>query len=254
MKNFAPDEHQLHPMSLMAFALSLVSLIIVVVSMIAARYTDSFHWLIILDTFICLIFWFQLSIDLVRSRNKRRYLRQHWIDFIASVPIIEPLRFMRLFQIFRVIRLIRTSQDVLGQLSRAPKETTLASLILLLTLLLTLGSTFILLVEGNAPDATITNADDALWWVIVTISTVGYGDLYPVTNWGRIIAGIVIVSGVAIFGMVAGLVSSAIQKRHQVQPEWQQILDNQERLLKRIDSLEQQLKSEKESSVSYRKP
>ncbi len=254
MKNFAASNHELNPMSLMAFVLSLMSLIIVTVSMVTARFTDTFQWLITLDTLICIVFWIQLSADLSRSTNRRAFLRRHWIDYVASIPIIEPLRFARLFQVFRIIRLMRNSQDVLARLANAPRETTFASLILLFTLLLTLGSTSILVVESQAPHANIDNASDALWWVFVTISTVGYGDLYPVTPWGRVIAMVVIICGVAIFGMVAGLVTSAITKRHQPNTEWQQLLENQQMLLDKIEQLEDRLDAQTLSGKHQNNP
>jgi Ion channel len=70
------------------------------------------------------------------------------------------------------------------------------------------GSLWILNVEQNAPGANITSASDALWYTIVTTSTVGYGDRYPVTNEGRIIGSLIIVVGVAIFGTFTGYLAN----------------------------------------------
>ena len=62
--------------------------------------------------------------------------------------------------------------------------------------------------EQDAPDATITSAPDALWYVLVTISTVGYGDEYPVTTGGRALGSIVILIGVGIFGTFTGYLAN----------------------------------------------
>ena len=70
------------------------------------------------------------------------------------------------------------------------------------------GSLWILNVEENASGANITTASDALWYTIVTISTVGYGDRYPITNEGRIIGSLIIVVGVAIFGTFTGYLAN----------------------------------------------
>ena len=75
-------------------------------------------------------------------------------------------------------------------------------------LVLEFGSLEILHVEQNAPGANITTASDALWYTIVTISTVGYGDRYPVTNEGRIVGSLIIVVGVGIFGTFTGYLAN----------------------------------------------
>lgn len=108
-----------------------------------------------------------------------------------------------------------------------------------------------LMIEGDIPESNIHNASDALWWVFVTISTVGYGDHYPVTTLGKILAAVIIVCGVGLFGMVAGLVSSMIsdpgklkhekEQEHLHQQEWKQMLDIQQQLLMRLEQLENRL-------------
>ena len=69
------------------------------------------------------------------------------------------------------------------------------------------ASIFILLAEDGAPSANIVTAGDAVWWVLVTVATVGYGDMYPVTNNGRFIALFVIVAGVGLFGILSGFLT-----------------------------------------------
>lgn len=236
-------------MNLMAFVLSIASLILITSTLFLLHSSPTFHLFIAIDTFICAIFWCQLLIDLLRSPHKKGYLKQHWPDFIASIPVIEPLRFIRVLQILRVIRLLRSSKQIYTQLQNNRKETTLASIFLLLTVLVTIGATSILFVEGNVAHANIHSAGDALWWVFVTISTVGYGEYYPVTTWGRIIASMIIISGVGLFGMVAGLMSSIISDpKHEAQEqaqqhrqEWHQMLANQQALLSRLEHLEHKI-------------
>ena len=82
------------------------------------------------------------------------------------------------------------------------------TLLLMGILVLEFGSLEILHIEQNAPGANITSASDALWYVIVTISTVGYGDRYPVTNDGRIVGSLIIIVGVGIFGTFTGYLAN----------------------------------------------
>ena len=75
-------------------------------------------------------------------------------------------------------------------------------------LVLEFGSLEILHIEQHAPGANITTGSDALWYVIVTISTVGYGDRYPVTNRGRFCGSLIIIIGVGIFGTFTGYLAN----------------------------------------------
>ncbi|KKC98146.1 potassium channel family protein [Photobacterium halotolerans] len=249
MKKIDGVKHELNPMSLVALVLSFVSLALVTSLFFIPRNDRVYTLFITIDTMICLFFWLQLTADLLRSGNKKAFLKTHWPDYLASIPIIEPLRFMRLVQIFRVIRLIRSGQQLLRHILDYRREATIATILLLLTVLVTVGSSLILIIESKDPNANIQSADEAIWWVFVTISTVGYGDHYPVTTLGKILATVIITCGVGLFGMVAGLISSFVSdpNKHKPSPQhhdhmhWEKILDNQEQLLKRIDDLEQRL-------------
>ena len=68
----------------------------------------------------------------------------------------------------------------------------------------------VLKAENASPNANITSASDAIWWAYVTITTVGYGDQYPTTNWGRIIGVLVMSAGVGLFGTLAGFLSGKL--------------------------------------------
>jgi voltage-gated potassium channel len=194
----------------------------------------------------------QLSVDLIRSTNKLQFMKRHWIDFLASLPMIEPLRYARLFSILRVVLVIRSSRNVIRQLLRNKHETTLASILLLMVILLTAGSSMMLFIEGHSPNANIKDGGDAMWWALVTISTVGYGDHYPVTDGGRILAAGLIICGVGLFGMISGLVTSMITSPSKVQTTRSEnkekllieLVEKQNEILRRLDNLEQQNKRE----------
>ncbi|QUJ69015.1 potassium channel family protein [Photobacterium sp. GJ3] len=249
MKNIDGVKHELNPMSLVALVLSFISLALVTSLFFIPRDDRVYSLFITIDTLICLVFWLQLTADLIRSQDKRAFLKTHWPDYLASIPIIEPLRFMRVVQIFRVIRLLRSGQQVLQHVLTYRREATIATIVLLLTVLVTVGSSLILIIESKDPAANIHSADDALWWVFVTISTVGYGDHYPVTTLGKLLAAVIITCGVGLFGMVAGLISSFISepgKHKQATPvadqqHFEQLLQSQQKLLTRIDALERKL-------------
>ncbi|PIW61999.1 ion transporter [Shewanella sp. CG12_big_fil_rev_8_21_14_0_65_47_15] len=196
------------PFELAMMLLSLLSVIIVLVMTFGRLDGETYRLLFFIDTTICLIFMINFFIGLFRARDKTYYLRHHWIDFIASIPAIEALRIARVFQILRVIRLIRMSRSLLLPLIKQRKQTTLASLLVAMVTILTFASIIILIVESGTEGANIQTAEQAIWWALVTISTVGYGDYYPVSTAGHIVGGIVIVSGVSFFGVISGYMAS----------------------------------------------
>ncbi|OCH13243.1 MULTISPECIES: ion transporter [unclassified Aliivibrio] len=241
----------LKPMSLMSLILSFLSLIVISSLLFVPLEHNSRTMLITLDTIICGLFLFQLSIDFFRSKHKLQYLQDHWIDFIASIPIIEPVRYARIFHILRVFRLLRSSQSLLKQIQSNRKEATIASILILMVTLISLGSVFMLMFEGKDPNANIHTAGDAVWWAFVTISTVGYGDHYPVTFAGKVLAVLVIISGVGIFGMISGLITSIItepskiekrkkeqEDRHHRDERLELLLQQQAEILKKLDQID----------------
>ncbi|MGD8112078.1 potassium channel family protein [Vibrio sp. NTOU-M3] len=243
------------PMSLLSLILSFVALFVVSTLLFAPLQPQTRQVLIGLDFIICSIFLLQLSVDLIRSTDRVQFLKRHWIDFLASLPMIEPLRFARLFHILRVILVLRSGHYVIHQLLDNRRETTLASILLLLVVLLTVGSSMMLMIEGKAANANIQSGGDALWWALVTISTVGYGDHYPVTNGGKILASALIICGVGIFGMISGLITSFItsptrrQARRSENKErlLHELVQQQQEILQRLERIEHNQESNKKS-------
>ena len=122
------------------------------------------------------------------------------------------LRLARLSRLARIARLLRGEKkkalikDILDNRSRYAAFLT----ILLTILVLTVASVLVLQFESKSPDANITSGGDALWYAIVTITTVGYGDRYPVTAAGRITAMFIMFMGVGIIGALASLLASPL--------------------------------------------
>ncbi|EEX93258.1 cAMP-dependent Kef-type K+ transporter [Vibrio orientalis CIP 102891 = ATCC 33934] len=245
-KNNIKDDTK--PMSLLSLILSFMALFVISGLLFFPLRPETRQVLIGLDFIICSIFILQLGIDLIRATDRVQFMKRHWIDFLASLPMIEPLRYARLFSILRVILVIRSSRSVIRQLLKNKHETTLASILLLMVILLTAGSSIMLFLEGQSPNANIQDGGDAMWWALVTISTVGYGDHYPVTDAGRILAAGLIICGVGLFGMISGLVTSMITSPSKIQTTRSEnkerllleLVEKQDEIIKRLDRLERQ--------------
>ena len=120
---------------------------------------------------------------------------------------------MQLFRIFRIIRIIRLLREIgapeLSQDFRREKAVSaMAAVTFLVILVLQFGSYLIIGIEVRSSAANITTPFDAIWWVFVTITTVGFGDKYPVTNSGRIIGTLVIITGVTLFTVLTGFIAT----------------------------------------------
>ena len=242
------SKNEIKPMGLMSLVLSFLSLFVISGLLFFNHNPETYSLLIGIDTVICSLFLLQLSIDLFRAKNRLQFIKQHWMDFVASIPLVEPLRYGRIFQILRVIRVIRSGKNIFSQINQNRKEATVASILLLLMLLLTLGSGAILLAEQGKIGTNINTMGDALWWAIVTVSTVGYGDHYPITDLGRIIASVILICGVGIFGMISGLITSLITTPNHTTPHTQieknnqlllQLIEQQKILTEKIKKLEE---------------
>jgi hypothetical protein len=167
--------------------------------------------LLAMNGLISLILLIDFVYRLASAPSKGRYLlRQYgWADLLAALPL-QQVKVFRLFRLVRIGVLLRENgyRNLRGSLVRNRAGSALLSLLLLGILVLEFGSLWVLAVEEGAPGATITSASDAIWYVLVTISTVGYGDEFPVTTEGRLLGAVVIVIGVGIFGTFTGYLAN----------------------------------------------
>ncbi len=154
------------------------------------------------------------------SKSGYFFRRYGWADLFASLPV-QQLKVLRLFRLIRVFRLLRANgvRPIAHSLLRNRAGSALLSLLLMGILVLEFGSLWMLALEQNAPGANIKSASDSLWYVVVTISTVGYGDQYPVTTAGRILGAVIIVIGVGIFGTFTGYLANLFLARRPASDE-----------------------------------
>lgn len=195
-----------------------------------------------IDTLICVVFLADFGIRFYKAKSKLAFLKWGWIDLIASIPNLQIFRWGRLVRVLRIIRLIRAlraTHKVTTLLLKNKFQGGVASVVLTAVLLVVFSSVGILICEQQDPQANIKTADDAVWWSVTTITTVGYGDKYPVTSEGRFLAMILMVSGVGLFGGMSGLVASLFvgSKDKKITEEENRILTRLERLEGKIDRL-----------------
>jgi len=172
------------------------------------------------DNAICVVFLFDFTLRLRRASPKRSYFlgERGWLDLLGSVPSFGVLKYAALLRLARLSRLARIARLLRGKGRTALAQDVLrnrgqyAAVIALLSgmTVLVVASVLVLQFDSRTSDANITTGGDALWWSIVTITTVGYGDLYPVTTLARITGAFVMFAGVGIIGALASILASIL--------------------------------------------
>ncbi len=172
------------------------------------------------DNAVCIIFLIDFAMNITGAKPKRAYFigQRGWLDLLGSIPSFGFIPFTALFRLARLSRLTRITRLLRGQ---AGKDLVLDVLknrsqyamfitILLAGMTLAVASLLVLEFESRSPDGNITTGGDAIWWGIVTITTVGYGDFYPVTTLGRITGLFVMFAGIGIIGALASILASLL--------------------------------------------
>jgi voltage-gated potassium channel Kch len=164
----------------------------------------------IIDVPLTLIFLLDFTSRLLRSEPKRHYFidQRGWLDLLGSLP-----SFFRLFRIFRLVRVTRLLSEygvknIVRSFIKNRADNALIVVLFMVLLVLEFGSMFVTYFEQYAEGANITTGGDAVWWAFVSITTVGYGDKFPVTEGGRTAAFFVLATGVGLFGVLSGYLAN----------------------------------------------
>jgi voltage-gated potassium channel len=199
--------------------LTIFSLAIMVLQLLPVTQAEQ-DLLRLYDNVVCVIFLADFAFNLVGARPKRGYFigQRGWLDLLGSIPSLGFIPFTALFRLARLSRLARITRLLRGQ---AGKDLVLDVLknrgqyatfitILLAGIVLSTASLLVLEFESRSPDANITTGGAAIWWGLVTITTVGYGDFFPVTLLGRITGVFVMFAGIGIIGALASILASML--------------------------------------------
>ncbi|MGL4651784.1 MAG: ion transporter [Caldilineaceae bacterium] len=168
--------------------------------------------LLVMNTILTPIFLGDFVYRLLTAESRSTYFWRGfgWADLLSSLPFARA-KFLRFFRLWRVIRLFVKFglRNLVRQFVTHRAENALLTVVFLVICVLQFGALSVLYVEINAPNGNIKNASDALWWVYVSITTVGYGDRFPTTDTGRIIGLFVLTAGVGLFGTLSGYLANA---------------------------------------------
>ena len=151
------------------------------------------------------IIWGVFVLDVIfrwiSSESTSKFLKSSWLEIVALV-----VPFMRILRVFRVVLALRGIKGFVKNRASAAGS----YILMLVPLTWFSGGIAVLDAESTNPDASITNLREALWWSLATITTVGYGDKYPTTLEGQLVAAVLMLTGIALFSAGAGIFASWI--------------------------------------------
>ena len=208
-----------------------------------------------IDFFVCAIFLADFFVRFQRAPSKAKFLKWGWIDFISSIPMLDIFRvgrIVRIVRVFRILRAFRSTKNLVTYFLHHRKVTSFAAVATISLSIMVFAAIAVLNFE-DSPDANIKDAGDAFWWAFVTMTTVGYGDKYPLTTEGRIIACVLMTAGAGLFATLTGFIASMFlhPETKSTETEVQQLAREVQVLAEKIEALSASLANERKSHAVH---
>lgn len=186
-------------------AVAVVFLVVYSVQVLSRPHGQEAHILWLLGWAAWGLFVVDYAARLILATDRRQWLLHHFFDLLIVVlPLMRPLRLVRLVVLFGVL------QKAVGN---AVRGRILIYTLSTVALLIYVSSLAVFDTEREQPGAKITSFGKALWWAITTVATIGYGDIYPVTVTGRVIAVLLMMGGITLIGVVTAALASWVVQR-----------------------------------------
>lgn len=206
--------------ALVIYGLIVLSAVVIAVETLPGLSPETHATLIAVEFTILAIFAVEYILRLICSPRPMAYAFSFWgiVDFIAIVPAVlflfpdlTTVRAMRLLRLLRILKLLKANR-ALDRISRAIVQIRAELMIFLFVgvVILYLAAVGIYHFEHVAQPEAFGSIPASLWWALATLTTVGYGDVYPITTGGRVFTGLVLMVGIGIIAVPAGLITAAL--------------------------------------------
>lgn len=189
---------------LLVLALTLVPLLVLPMIMDLPKAVDEAFFAA--DWFIWAVFAIDYTVKLAVAPRRWRYVRGHPLELaIIVLPFLRPIRAVRVLRLTRLFVIAGLNVDLVRDIAGRRGTQVIAGAVLVI---LVVGATSVFLIERSEPDSNITSFGDAIWWGITTMTTVGYGDRFPVTAVGRGVAAFLMLFGIAALSVLTGTIAA----------------------------------------------
>jgi voltage-gated potassium channel len=203
-------------------ALILVSLLTFSIETLPDLGKRARYWLYVVEVVTVSIFTIEYGLRILVADNRLRFITSFYglVDLIAILPFyvgtgidLRTVRVLRIFRVFRILKFLRYTRAIerFKEAFRELREE-LVLFVIATVLMVFLSSVGIYYFEGEKQPATFGSVFHCMWWAVVTLTTVGYGDVYPVTVGGRLFTAFVLLLGIGIIAVPTGLFASALTK------------------------------------------
>lgn len=155
------------------------------------------------------IFLLDFFYGFFKTNNKLKYVKSNYLDFLSSlpaIPFIKLLRITKIFKVFKILRGFRELKPFIEWLSERKVVGILISYTIILLIIVFYSSLLFFRVEYLSNN-NVNNLFDSFWWAFTTLTSVGYGDIYPITTLGRLIAMFLTITGMGFFSVITAEIS-----------------------------------------------
>jgi voltage-gated potassium channel len=222
--------------------------IVLLMSLYFVNLNSIYYAIVIFDTGLCVVLFVQFVFNLNSIEHKKQYVKDDWkgiiIDILAMLPYelftLGAFGFLRLLRLVRIFALLgKEKREIYNFI-----EKTKLNYIIFSFLIFVIGATILILILENSPGSEINNPLNALWYVMATITTVGYGDIVPETVYGKMFGIILMVVGVVFFSLLTASLASWFLRG--IESEEEELKDKMKTIEDSINELKSDMKELKE--------
>lgn len=161
-----------------------------------------------IDFGVCFVFLADFIQRFRRAENKTKFMKWGWIDLICSIPAFGPISWDKYYHVLRMVRASRSLKYIVDIFCSHKATSKFVDCCIISVAFLFFSAIGVFNCEKHAEGANIKTTSDAIWWSMATITTIGYGDRYPVSDCGRAFAVFVMVGGVGLYASFTGFIVS----------------------------------------------
>ncbi len=244
-------------MEIIIAILAIASVFIILLEYLLPVKAEQAVFLYMVDFIIVIIIGIEFYTRAKQAENIPRYLLENWYEILALIPAFvfvlleSQATFGAVFRglrLIRVVRLIAAAPRIVRAysiLTAVMRESKLAYLTALSAMIISIGAVAVFILEADNPSAKITTLSDAFWWALATVTTVGYGDVVPITPEGRMLGTVLMITGIAILGVLISTLGATLVERR-IRREENLSNEVKEMIKKKIDKIERLTQEELE--------